>query len=52
MATHIEACFACRRRLPIAIGDSVVREIERVDPEWRRTDDFTNANKGLKLLKG
>jgi hypothetical protein len=25
-------CFACRFRLPIAIGDSVVRGIDRVDP--------------------
>jgi len=32
VATHIKACFACRRRLPIAIGDSVVRGIEPVDP--------------------
>jgi hypothetical protein len=37
VATHIEACFACRRRLPIAIGDSVVRRIDRVDPEDRIT---------------
>jgi hypothetical protein len=34
---HIEACFACRRRLRIAIGDSVVRRIDRVDPEDRVT---------------
>jgi hypothetical protein len=32
VATHIDACFACRFRVPIAIGDSVVRAIERVDP--------------------
>ena len=32
VATHIDACFACRFRLPIAIGDSVVRGIDRVDP--------------------
>ena len=31
VATHIDLCFACRCRLPIAIGDSVVREIDRVD---------------------
>jgi hypothetical protein len=31
VATHIDACFACRRRLPIAIGDSVVRGFDRVD---------------------
>jgi hypothetical protein len=30
--SYIDACFACRRRLPIAIRDSVVRRIERVDP--------------------
>ena len=32
VATHIDVCFARRRRLPIAIGDSVVRGIDRVDP--------------------
>ena len=32
VATHIDVCFACCRRLPIAIGDSVVRGIGRVDP--------------------
>jgi hypothetical protein len=35
VATHIDVCFACRRRLPIAIGDSVVRGIDRVDPQFR-----------------
>ena len=30
--THIDACFACRFRLPIAIADRVVRAIDRVDP--------------------
>jgi hypothetical protein len=29
-ATHIDACFVCRLRLPIAIGDSVVRRIESI----------------------
>jgi hypothetical protein len=29
----IEACFAYRRRLPIAISDSVVRGIDRVEPK-------------------
>jgi hypothetical protein len=33
VATHIEACFACRLRLPIAIGDSVVRGTDCVDPK-------------------
>jgi hypothetical protein len=28
---HIDACFARRFRLPIAIGASVVRAIDRVD---------------------
>ena len=28
----IDPCVACRRRLPIAIGDSVVPGIDRVDP--------------------
>ncbi len=31
------ASFACRRRLPIAIDDGVVREIDDVDPEDRIT---------------
>jgi hypothetical protein len=31
-ATHIDACFARRRRLPMAIGDRVVGAIDRVDP--------------------
>ena len=31
VATHIDACFARRFRLPIAIGASVVRAIDRVD---------------------
>ena len=34
LATHIDVCFACRRRLPIPGGDSVVREIGRVDREF------------------
>jgi hypothetical protein len=40
VATQIEACFACRFRLPIAIGESVVRGIDRVDPKltWHTTD--------------
>lgn len=29
---HIDVCFARARRLPIAIGDSVVRGIDPVDP--------------------
>jgi hypothetical protein len=33
MGSNIAVCFARRRRLPIAIGDSLVREIEGVDPE-------------------
>jgi hypothetical protein len=32
VATHIDACFARRFRLSIAIGDPVVRAIDRVDP--------------------
>jgi len=31
VATHIDACLAFRFRLPIAIGDNVVRTIDRVD---------------------
>jgi hypothetical protein len=31
VATHIDICFACRFRLPIAIGDSVVPVVEPVD---------------------
>jgi hypothetical protein len=31
VATHINACFPYRRRLRIAIGDSVVRPFDRVD---------------------
>jgi hypothetical protein len=34
VATHIEACFACRFRVPIAIGDSVVRGIDPVDLDF------------------
>ena len=30
---HIDACFAYRVRLPIAIGGSVVLGIEHVDPQ-------------------
>jgi len=32
VATHIDVCLWRRRRLPIAIGDSVVRGIDHVDP--------------------
>jgi hypothetical protein len=32
VATHIDVCFGRRRRLPIAMGDSVVRGIDCVDP--------------------
>src|SRR5262245_46246637 len=32
VATRIDACFAWRLRSPIAIGDSVVPAIDRVDP--------------------
>lgn len=32
VATHIDVCFGRRRRLPIAMRDSVVRGIDRVDP--------------------
>ena len=32
MATHIDVCLGRHRRLPIAIGDSVVRRVDRVDP--------------------
>ena len=32
MATHIDVCLGRRRRLPIAIGDGVVRGNDRVDP--------------------
>jgi hypothetical protein len=32
VATHIDACVARCRRLPIAMRDSVVRGIDRVDP--------------------
>ena len=32
VATHIDACVARRRCLPIAMRDSVVRGIDRVDP--------------------
>ena len=35
MAPHIDVCRRRRRRLPIAIGDSVVRWIDRVDPQFR-----------------
>ena len=31
VATHIDACVACRRRIPIAIADNVVRRIDSVD---------------------
>jgi hypothetical protein len=31
VATHIDACFPRDRRLPIAIGDSVVLGMDRVD---------------------
>ena len=32
VATHIVDCRACLRRFPMAIRDSVVRGIDRVDP--------------------
>jgi hypothetical protein len=32
VATHIDACFGRRHGLPIALRDSVVRGIDRVDP--------------------
>ena len=32
VATHIVGCFACCRRLPIAIAHSVAGGIDRVDP--------------------
>jgi hypothetical protein len=35
MATHIDVCFGRHRGLPIAIGDRVVRGIDRVDPPNR-----------------
>ena len=34
LVAHIAPCFACRRRLPIAIGDSAVRTFDRVDPQF------------------
>ena len=40
---HIDACFACRRRLPVAIGDSVVRGINRVDHALGRSRIATHV---------
>jgi hypothetical protein len=45
----MEACFACRRRLPIAIGDSAVRGIDRVDPEFRLSDTEAPAKAAYDL---
>jgi len=33
----MDACFACCGRLPIAIGDSVVRGIDHVDSQFTRS---------------
>jgi hypothetical protein len=30
----MDACFARRRRFPMAIGDTVVRGIDQVDPKF------------------
>ena len=43
VATHIDGCFACRFRLPNAIGHSVVRGIDRVDPN----SEFHHGRLGL-----
>jgi hypothetical protein len=34
VATHIDTCLACRRRLPIAMCDSMVCGIDPVDPDF------------------
>ena len=41
VAIHIDACFACRFRLPIGIGDSLVRGIDRVDLTILQSSDRT-----------
>jgi hypothetical protein len=43
VATHIDVCLGRRRRLPIAIGDTVVRRIIGVDPVSARLQDGSEA---------
>jgi hypothetical protein len=45
MATHINVCFGRRRRLRIAIGDSVVRGIDRVDLSFTLSPRLPNNTK-------
>jgi hypothetical protein len=49
VATHIEVCFACRRRFPSAIGDRVVRgpivsiPCQTVTAAWQRNGCYRLA---------
>jgi len=52
LATHIDVCLGRRRRLPIAIGDTVVRRIIGVHPVSARRQDGREAVRVWCLIVG